>query len=457
MYPDYDDDSTNLEDATQIGAYGKDDAVYMQSLAAAVVHRSPRYVILVILFISLFVATALLWMSWAEIDVVIRGSGKVTPASQVQLIQSLEGGIVSEILVNEGEAVEAGQALVKMSDIAFSSSVEDNRLQYLELLAKSSRLNAEATAQEFKPIDEVNKIAPELTRAEESLFNSNKQQLEESLSILEEQISQQETALKEAESKQRQVKKSLQLLRKEIKIKKPLKDRGIISEVEFLQLQQREAEMEGELESVGLSMPRYKSVIEEARSKKQAELLDFRNKAKKELNEVSAEISRIKEAQAALQDRVTRTTLRSPVKGVVQRLYANTVGGVVSPGSDVLEIVPQDDALLIELNIKPADIASVHINDLSRLKFSAYDFAIHGSLEGHVSFISADTITNDKGESFYLVRVKPVKSYLGAESKKLPIKVGMTVDADIVTDKKTILQYLTNPVQRGLDKALREG
>ncbi len=457
MHPDHNDDTTNLEDVTQIGAYGKHDAVYMQSLAAAVVHRSPRYLILVILFIALFVATALLWMSWAEIDVVIRGSGKVTPASQVQLIQSLEGGIVSEILVTEGEAVEAGQALVKMSDIAFSSSVEENRLQYLELLARSSRLNAEANAQEFKPIDEVTKNAPELTQAEESLFLSNKQQLKESLSILEQQISQQETSLKEAESKQRQVKKTLQLLQKEIRIKLPLKERGIISEVEFLQLQQREAEMEGELESIDLSIPRYQSIIEEARSKKQEEMLGFRNKAKKEWNEVSAEISRIKEAQAALQDRVTRTTLRSPVKGVVQRLYANTVGGVVNPGNDVLEIVPQDDALIIELNIKPADIASVHLDDLARLKFSAYDFAIHGSLQGHVAFISADTITNDAGDSFYLVRVKPVKSFLGPESKKLPIKVGMTVDADIVTDKKTILQYLINPVQRGLDKALREG
>ncbi len=457
MYPEVDDDATNLDDVTQIGAYGKDDAVYMQSLAAAVVHRSPRYLILVILFIALFVSVALLWMSWAEIDVVIRGSGKVTPESQVQLIQSLEGGIVSEILVSEGEAVQAGQPLVKMSDIAFSSSVEENRLQYLELLARSSRLNAESSEQPFQAIDEVTKKAPELMRAEESLYNTNRQQLEESLSILEQQISQQESALKEAESKQRQVGKSLQLLRKEIRIKEPLKERGIISEVEFLQLQQREAEMEGELETVGLSIPRFQSIIEEARSKKQKELLDFRNKAKKELNEVSAEISRIKEAQTALQDRVTRTTLRSPVKGIVQRLYANTIGGVVSPGNDIMEIVPQEDTLLIELNIKPADIASVHLNDLARLKFSAYDFAIHGSLEGHVSFISADTITNEEGESFYLVRVKPAKSYLGPESKKLPIKVGMTVDADIVTDKKTILQYLTNPVQRGLDKALREG
>lgn len=452
-----DDDVTQLEDATQIGAYGKDDMVYMQSLSAAVVHRSPRYLILVVLIMFLFVSMALLWMSWAEIDVVIRGSGKVTPASQVQNVQSLEGGIISEILVSEGQSVDAGQPLVKINDIAFSSSFEENRLLYLELLARSSRLQAEATAKDFVENLEVKASAPELIRSEKSLYDSNRQQLSEALSILEEQISQQQTALKEAQSKKRQLDKTLKLLQKEIRIKKPLKDKGIISEVEYLQLQQREAEMEGEVESVRLSIPRYESVIEEARFKKQKELLDFRNQAKKELNEVSAEISRIKEAQTALEDRVTRTTLRSPVKGIVQRLYANSIGGVVSPGNNVLEIVPQEDSLLIELNIKPADIASVNEGHLTRLKFSAYDFALHGSLEGKVSFVSADTITNDDGESFYLVRVKPSQSYLGHESKKLPIKVGMTVEADIVTDKKTILQYLTEPVHRGLNKALREG
>ena len=245
-------------------------------------------------------------------------------------------------------------------------------------------------------------------------------------------------------------------MQKEIKIKKPLKDKGIISEVEFLQLQQREAEIEGELDSVTLSIPRFQSSIDEARFKKQRELLDFSNKAKKELNEVNAEISRIRETQTAWQDRVTRTTLRSPVKGIVQRLYTNTIGGVVSPGNEVVEIVPQEDSLLIELKIKPADIASVHEEQTARLKFSAYDFAIHGSLPGQVSFVSADTITNEEGQSFYLVRVKPEQDYLGHESSPLEIKVGMTTEADIITDKKSILSYLMHPVNRGLDKALRE-
>ena len=452
----HNDDPTDFEDSTQIGIHGKQDMVYMRSLSAAAVHRTPRYLIAVVMIFALFVIAAILWMNWAKIDVVIRGAGKVSPASQVQNIQSLEGGIISEILVVEGQRVKIGQSLIKISDIAFSSSFEENRLLYLELLARSSRLQAEAFGRAFKPEPEVSEDAPRLVRSERSLFDSNQAQLKETLSGLEEKISQQKSALLEAQSKQRQLKKSLDLVKKEIKIKLPLKERGIISEVEFLQLQQREAEFDGEIEAARLSVPRIKSTIEEARFNKQKEKLNFQNNAKKELNEVNAEISRIKETQNALRDRVKRTTLRSPVNGIVQRLYINTIGGVISPGNNILDIVPQEDSLLVELKIKPADIAYVNVGQFARLKFSAYDFAIHGSLQGIVTFVSADTVTNDEGESFFVVRVKPNKPFLGAKSGELPIKIGMTAEADIITDKKTILSYLTEPVHRGIDKALRE-
>ena len=452
----HNDDPTDFEDSTQIGIHGKQDMVYMRSLSAAAVHRTPRYLIAVVMIFALFLIAAILWMNWAKIDVVIRGAGKVSPASQVQNIQSLEGGIISEILVVEGQRVKIGQSLIKISDIAFSSSFEENRLLYLELLARSSRLQAEAFGLAFKPEPEVSEDAPHLVKSERSLFDSNQAQLKETLSGLEEKISQQKSALLEAQSKQRQLKRSLDLVKKEIKIKQPLKERGIISEVEFLQLQQREAEFEGEIEAARLSVPRIQSTIEEARFNKQKERLNFQNNAKKELNEVNAEISRIKETQTALQDRVKRTTLRSPVNGIVQRLYINTIGGVISPGNNILDIVPQEDSLLVELKIKPADIAYVSVGQFARLKFSAYDFAIHGSLQGIVTFISADTITNEEGESFFLVRVKPTKPFLGVKSGELPIKIGMTAEADIITDKKTILSYLTEPVHRGIDKALRE-
>ncbi len=450
---------SKLDHERHINAHGKHsdtDLAYMQSLSAAVIQRSPRYLVSMIVIVALVVLAAILWMAWAEIDVVVRGSGKVVPARQVQLVQSLEGGVVSEILVREGDLVERNQALIKISDVAFASSYEENRLKLFELRARSARLKAEAHGTEFVSDSEVMKAYPELMKSEKSLYESNLQQLNETLRIYEEQINQQQIALEEGLSKQRQLQRSLKLIKKELQIKEPLVRRRIISEIEYLQLQQREAEVEGELDAVKISIPRIKSTVEEARRKLEQSRLELRNKAKQELNEVQAEISRIAEAQTALQDRVSRTTLRSPVKGVIKQLHANSIGGVVTPGGKVLEIVPIGDSLLIEVQIKPADIAYINVGQETRLKFTAYDFAIHGSLKGKVSFVSADTITNDEGESFYIARVIPEKSYLGHESRPLPIKVGMTSEADIITDKKTILEYLLKPIHRGLGKALRE-
>ena len=432
------------------------DLKYMRSLSAAVVERSPKKLILTIQIITVFVLVAILWMNWAEIDVIVRGAGKVIPARQVQLVQSLEGGVVTEILVSEGDLVAANQPLIKLSEIAFSSSFQENRLLYYELRARSLRLQSEAHNTEFLRDAELVKAAPKVLRSEEGLYESNKQQLDETLSILREQVQQEQRVLEEAQSKARQLTRTLKLLKKEVKIKKPLVADGIISEIEYLQLQQRESEIEGELEIADIAIPRIKSSIEEARGKLEQSRLDFSNQAKRELNEVLAEISRIVQTQTALQDRVSRTTLRSPVKGVVKSLHANSIGGVIAPGSQVLEIVPVGESLLVEVRIKPADIASINVGQYTRLKFSAYDFAIHGSLSGEVIFISADTVTEDNGESFYIVRVKPDKAYLGHEKRQMPIKVGMTSEADIITAKKSILEYLLKPINRGLEKALTE-
>jgi adhesin transport system membrane fusion protein len=446
----------NFESREVVPRYSDLDIAYMQSLSAAVVQRSPKYLVITVSIITVFVLVAILWMNWAEIDVVVRGSGKVIPARQVQVIQSLEGGIVSEILVEEGDQVESNQPVIKISDIAFSSSFEENRLLYYELLAKSARLKPESHGGDFEHNEKVATVFPELLESEKSLFESNRNQLNETLSIYDEQITQQRSSLEEALSKQRQLRRQLELLQQELKIKKPLVERRIISEVDYLQVQQREAEAEGELEGVNLSIPRIQSTVEEARNKLEQVRLEFRNKAKLELNEVMAELSRIAENQTALEDRVSRTTIRSPVKGIVQRLYANTIGGVIAPGGEIMEIVPREDALLVEVRIKPADIAYINVGQEARLKFTAYDFAIHGSLKGIVSFVSADTVTDEEGVSYYVARVRPERRYLGVRSNPMHIKVGMASETDIITDKKTILEYLLKPIHRGLERALKE-
>ena len=432
------------------------DLNYMSSLSSAVVQRSPRYLINTVLIITGFFVCAFIWMAWADIDVVVRGSGKVIPARHVQQVQSLEGGVVAEILVREGDLVEANQPLLKLSDVAFASSYQEGRLKYDELVARSVRLRAEAHDEEFRSSDSFDEALDRLIRSELSLFESNKEQLNETLSIYQQQITQQKNSLKEAQSRVNQLSRELGLVKSEIEIKKPLLAEQIISEIDFIQLQRKEAELEGELEIAKIAIPRLEASIEEARGKLGQSELDFRNKAKKELNEVLAEISRIAQTQQALEDRVSRTTLRSPVKGVVKRLHANSLGGVVAPGAPIVEIVPLGDSLLVEIQIKPADIATIRVDQPTRLKFSAYDFAIHGSLPGRVSFVSADTVTDDEGLSYYIVRVQPDQDFIGKEDQNLPIKVGMTSEADIITDKKSILAYLLKPINRGLEKALTE-
>ena len=439
------------------GSVDDPDLAYMRSLSAAVVQRSPRYLVTILVIMALAITSGVIWMSIAEIDIVVRGSGKVIPSSQLQVIQSLEGGVVSEILVREGDIVDTNQPLIKISDIAFASSYEENRVHYLELRARIARLTAEANDLPFKEDPVVAKQMPELMKSETSLYESNKQQLEETQQILQEQLSQNENEVLEAEGRQKHLRRTLRLIREEIKLKKPLLKRKLVSEIEFLQVQQREVETEGELDAIKLSIPRLESAIEEAKRKIAQSNLDFRNKAKKELNEASAEASRIEETQSALEDKVRRTMLRSPVKGTVTRLHVNTVGGVIPAGNPILEIVPFEDALLVEIKIKPADIADLTVGQEARLKFSAYDFAIHGSLGGKVNFISADTITTEEGESFFVVRIKPEKAYMGPQESPLPIGVGMTVEADILTDKKTILQYIMKPIRRGLQRSLSEG
>ena len=432
------------------------DLIYMQSLAAAVVQRSPRYLVRVLIVMATAVMAAVIWMAYAEVDVVVRGAGKVVPSQQLQVVQSLEGGMVSEILVREGDLVEIGEPLIKLSDIAFASSFEENRLSELELKARIARLRAEASDGEFVDDPDVLAESSNLLAAERSLFETRVRQLSDTVQILEEQIRQQENEIVEAQAQRRQLNNRLKLTVEEIELKQPLVKRGLVTRVELLQLRKQESEILGELDAVRLSLPRLNSAIEETRRKVSQSKLDFRNKAKSELNDATAEAARIAETQAALKDRVTRTTIRSPVKGTVTRLNINTVGGVVAPGGPIMEIVPFEDSLLVQVDIKPADIANIGVGQTTRLKFSAYDFAIYGSLEGHVDFLSADTVTNDDGESFFVARVKPEREFLGVASKPLPIRVGMTAEADIVTDRKTVLEYLLKPITRGLERALSE-
>ncbi|WP_024955230.1 HlyD family type I secretion periplasmic adaptor subunit [Sulfurospirillum arcachonense] len=430
------------------------DLKYMSSLSEAVLQKSPRRSKYILWLIALSIGWLIFWASQAELDELTRGEGKIIPSHQLQVVQNLEGGIVSDILIKEGDIVKQGQVILKINNTNFASSYEEGKLKLDELKAKFLRLDAEAN--ELKSFNYDKTKTSKQIEYEKSLYDSNKEQLTKSLDVIKEQITQKNQELSELYAKIKQEQNTLKLMEEEVAITEPLVKRGLVSEVEFLQLRRQLNGVKGDLEASTLSIPRLKSQIIEFNNKISEIKLEYKNKAKEELNKVVAEISRITETNTALSDRVKRTLVRSPVDGTVQQLFINTIGGVIQPGMDLVEIVPAQDTLLVEAKIKPSDIAFLRPHLDAMVKFSAYDFAIHGGLNGKVTNISADTIKDEKDESYYQVRIKTDKNHLGSEEKPLPIIVGMTVSVDIITGKKTVLDYLLKPILKAKQSALRE-
>jgi len=436
--------------------YNENDLAFMSSLSEAVLQKVPNSSRRMLWVIVIAIFWLIAWASIAEIDELTRGEGKVIPSQQLQVIQNLEGGIVSEIMVKEGAHVKKGQVLLKIDDKGFASSYGESRLRYIELKAKSLRLTAEASGQPFDGIDTTNQDMKRQIAYEKSLYDSNQEQLQKTLQVLQEQQNQKSNELKELTSKVAQLQNSYDLVRKELGIMAPLTQKGLVSEMELLQLKRQSSSIQGDLDAAKLSIPRVQSAIQEAKNKLAGAELDFQNKAKKDLNEAVAEMSRLQEVQTSLEDRVQRTLVRAPVDGTIKQLLVNTVSGVVKPGMDILEIVPTEDTLLIEAKIKPSDVAFLRLGLDAMVKFTAYDFSIYGGLKGKLVFISADTITNEKGESYYLVHIKTDKNHLGTAEKPLELMVGMTTTVDILTGKKTVLDYLLKPILKAKQNALRE-
>lgn len=438
-------------------SYSEHDLEFMSSLSEAILQKAPSSSRKILWVIAASVFWIILWASIAEIDELTRGEGKIIPSQQLQVIQNLEGGIVSEILVKEGDHVQKGQVLLRIDDKSFASSYGESRLRYVELKAKSMRLEAEASGQSFEvSLDTESEEMKKQIEYEKSLYKSNQEQLIQTFQILNEQIKQKESELTELESKVSQLQTSYNLVRKEVEIMEPLVKKGLVSEIEFLQLKRQTNNIQGELQTTRLAIPRVQSSILEVKSKRGEAELNFMNKSKKDLNEAVAEMSRLHEAQTSLEDRVQRTLVRAPVDGTVKQLLVNTVSGVVKPGMDILEIVPTEDTLLVEAKIKPSDVAFLRLGLDATVKFTAYDFSIYGGLKGKLVFVSADTITNDKGESYYLVHIKTDKNHLGTPEKPLELMVGMTTTVDILTGKKTVLDYLLKPILKAKNNALRE-
>lgn len=451
------DYSYSKQDIKNISVKNESDLAYMDSLSSAMLMQKnvkSRILLWVALFTIIWTIT---WAYFSQIDALTRAQGKVIPSNKIQIIQNLEGGIVSEILVKEGDKVKKGDILVKIDATNFESLYLESQLKYNELEAKSIRLLAESTGDKFYASKEIRKKSPNLIKDEFSLYKSNQEQLKNNIGIYKRRLKQKENELKEARAKISQLKKNVTLISKELELNRPLVKRKLVSEAEFLQLQRKANSVEGEKKATELSIPRLLSIVEENKDNIKEVRLEFQNKAKESYNEVRAEMSRIKRANISRKDKVLRTDVRSPVDGTIKQLLVNTLGGVVKPAMDIVKIVPTQDNLIIEAKVRPSDIAFLYPGQRAIVKFSAYDFAIYGSLKGTLTHISAGTIEDkiDK-KSYYLVNIKTDKSYLGNKDKKLNIIVGMTANVDIITGKKTVLDFILKPILRAMGNVLSE-
>lgn len=403
--------------------------------------------------IGLIFLAFVIWASIATVDEVTRGTGKVIPSRQVQLVQAVDGGVVSEILVREGQMVDAGQTLFRIDETRFVSSLRENRVQYLALLAKAARLRAlaENTPLLFPP--EVSKEDPRLVEEERSLYESKRNELAAQLSIGRQQLAQRRQELVEIRARQEQAAQSYQLTAKELEMTRPLVATGAVSDVDLLRLERDLSRYRGERDQAAAQAVRIQAAISEASRKIDELEIVFRNEMRNELTDTLAKLNSLSEGSTALSDRVQHTNVRSPMKGTVKRLLVTTVGAVLQPGSEIAEIVPTEDTLLLEAKILPKDIAFLRPGQKAMVRFTAYDFAIYGGLEAEIEHIAADTITDEEGNAFYLVRVKTYKSSLG---NAMPIIPGMVAEVDIITGRKSILAYLLKPITRAKTYALTE-
>jgi adhesin transport system membrane fusion protein len=397
----------------------------------------------------------LLWASYAEIDEITRGEGKVIPSRHLQVLQSLDGGIVTEILVQEGQEVTNGQILLRLDQTRFVSNLRENQSQYYSLLAKAARLRALSDGKAFVVPQDLakNKDMRDLVEAERALYLSRQAELDAGLSVVRQQLVQRNQELVEARSRREQASSAFELTSKELNLTRPMVASGAVSDVEILRLERDVARYRGERDQAAAQIQRIQAAISESQSKALEVEREFRNRARSELSETSAKLDALGEGSVALSDKVKQSVIRSPVNGTVQRLLVKTVGGVVQPGRDIVEVVPSEDSLLIEARVLPKDIAFLRPGQDALVRLTAYDYAVYGGFEGTLEHISSDTVIDDKGNAFYVVRVRTKKASL---DEKLPILPGMVAQADIMTGKKTVLSYLLKPILRGKYYALTE-
>jgi membrane fusion protein, adhesin transport system len=433
-----------------------DDSPFMSEIKAAKFGKINPMVHGLTLTIVLLFVFMIVWASVAELDEVVVGMGKVVPSQQVQIVQNFDGGILAEILVKEGDIVEAGQAIINVENSQASSSLRDNKWQEAVLKIQIARLQAEASGEQMQVFTKLLKTHTELISNEQNLLTAHRNELNSNIAIAEERVRQRKQELLELRAIKKQLGRQIKLAKAELDITLPLWKKGLTSQIEVIRLKRDLEELDGSYESTVLALPRVISTLDEAERLVKGYTTTFRAKVHGELNDKKAMLSSLTESLTAIEDQVTRTTVRSPVRGTVIRVRVNTIGQVIRSGMDLVEIMPLEDSLLIEAQISPADIAFLRPNLKTVVKFTSYDFSIYGGMTGKLEHISADAIVNEQGDSFYKIKVRTNNVYMGTKERPLPIIPGMVATVDIMTGKKSVLDYILKPILKAKNRAMRE-
>ena len=455
-----------------------EDLPYAAEVEAALARRPSRGARWLSVGVFLFFAAFIGWASVAMLDEVTHADGQVIASSRTQIIQNLEGGILRSVEVYEGQIVEKGSVLARLDNEMAESSLRDMLFKAMENLTSLRRLRTVVKAGDGKEApalawpedlkawlekgtgytlsEDQLEQGRRLTEVQNETFDVQMRQRSSELQVLRDQSAQRRHEVDEQKARREQLTRSLSLIRQQIAIAAPLLEKRSYSRVQYLELQERSVQTQGELDTLAVSIPRAEAAASEAehrialrRAELDAALMD-------EINKRSIELASLRESLSAGSDRVTRTELRAPVRGTVKQIYINTVGGVVKPGESIMEIVPLNDTLLVEARVRPQDVAFLHPGQKAMVKVSAYDFSIYGGLDGVLEQISADTIEDKRGEFYYLVKVRTPRTAIEHNGESLPIMPGMMTTVDILTGKKTVLDYLLKPILKAKQNALRE-
>jgi len=434
----------------------KSDIDFMPDTHAAEIESLPMASHMILWLSAAFVFIAIIWANFATLDEVAHAEGRVIPSGQIQVVQNLEGGILSEVNIKAGDSVSAGQTLLLLDDTRFASSFREGTLSVLTLRARVARLEAEIDEIPFTSIPGFSEEHQDILDDEILLYTSRQQELESSLNILRQQRTQYEQGLAELRAAKNKLTRNAALAKKELEITAPLVKSGAVSQVELLRLQAAVNDSLGQLEETSIAIPGSEAAVAEANQKIAERRQQFQSATQAELNEAKTDLSRLNISNVALEDRVNRTTVKSPVDGTVNQVLVNTIGAVIQPGMDLIEIVPSNDTLLVEAHIRPSDIAFIHPGGKATVKLTAYDFSIYGGLDSVLEVISADSITDERGEHFFRIRVRTSKNHLGTSENPLPIIPGMVATVDIMTGQKTVMDYILKPLKRAQAAALTE-